>query len=73
MIVFTKNSGNNFRRVYKNVSKPKNESDYKAGSLYLKLLGNPNKNVDNILFSKSRDEHDKTIYLQAKTLFDLRE
>ena len=59
--------------AYKNISKPKNKSDYKARSLYLKFLGNPSKNVDNILFSKSRDEHDKTICWQAKILFDLRE
>ena len=60
--------------VYKNISKPKNEPDYKAGYLYLKLLGNPNKTVDDILFLKtSTDEYKNEIYLQASILFDLRE
>ena len=38
--------------VYRNISKPKGESDYKAENLYKKLLGAPNKNVDEILFLK---------------------
>ena len=59
--------------VYKSITKPKNKSDHEAEDLYLKLLRNPCKNVDNILFNKSRDEHNKEIYLQTKTLFDLRE
>ena len=60
--------------VYKNISKPKNEPDYKAGYLYLKLLGNPNKTVDDILFLKtSTDEYKNEVYLQASILFDLRE
>ena len=59
--------------IYKSITKPKNKSDHEAEDLYLKLLGNPGKNVDNILFNKSRDEHNKEIYLQTKTLFDLRE
>ena len=36
------------------------------------MLGNPRKNVDNILFNKSRDER-KEIYSQTKILLDLRE
>ena len=36
-------------------------------------LGNPNKTVDDILISPPRDKDNKDIYLQAKTLFDLRE
>ena len=59
--------------VYNSITKPKNKSDHEAEDLYLKLLRNPCKNVDNILFNKSRDEHNKEIYLQTKTLFDLRE
>ena len=59
--------------VYKNIVKPKSESDYKAGTLYLKLLTNPNKTVDDVLFLKPFDQYNKEIYLQAKTLFDSRE
>ena len=59
--------------VYKNIAKPKKQSDYKAEDFYLKLLGKPDNNVDGILFIKSRDKHDKEIYSQSKILFDLRE
>ena len=59
--------------VYENIMKPKNKSDHEAKYLYLKLLGNPHKNADDILFNKSRDKHIKEIYLQAKNLFTLRE
>ena len=60
--------------VYKNIPKPKNEPNYKAGDLCLKLLGNPNETVDSMLFLKTiTNEYNKKIYLQAKTLFDLRE
>ena len=59
--------------VYKNITKLKNKSGHKAEDLYLKLLGNLNKNVDEILFIKSRDKDDKEIYIQAKYLFKLRE
>ena len=54
--------------VYKNIIKPKSESDYKVGTLYLKLLTNPNKTVDGVLFLKTLDQFNKEIYLQAKTL-----
>ena len=59
--------------AYKNITKPKSESDYKAGTLYLKLLTNANKTVDDVLFLKPLDQYNKEIYLQAKTLFDSRE
>ena len=60
--------------VYRNISKPKGESDYKAENLYKKLLGAPNKNVDQILFSKtSMDQHNRETYLKAEALFYLRE
>ena len=59
--------------VYKNIVKPKSESDYKAGTLYLKLLTNRKKTVDDVLFLKPLDQYNKEIYLQAKTLFDSRE
>ena len=71
-INFLKDLMNGFG-VYKNIIKPKNESDYKAKDLYLKLLGNPSKNLDDILFNKSRNKRNKEIYLHAKILFDLRE
>ena len=59
--------------VYKNIEKTKRGVSYKAEDLYLKLLGNPNKTVDDILFKKSKDEHNKDVYSQAITLFKLRE
>ena len=60
--------------VYKNILKLKNEPDHKAGNLYLKLLGNPNKFVDDVLFLKTfTDEYNKEIYSHTKILFDLRE
>ena len=59
--------------VYKNISKPKKNLNHEAEDLYLMSLGNPNKTVDNILISPPRDKDNKDIYLQAKTLFDLRE
>ena len=57
----------------KKIEKPKNESDYKAKDLYLKLLENSNKTVDDIFLNKPTDKHNKEIYLQAKILFNLRE
>ena len=69
---FLKDLMNGFN-VYKNIMKPKGESDYKAENLYKKLLGAPNKNVDEILFLKSSmDQYKKEFYLKAKMLFDLR-
>ena len=60
--------------VSKNITEPKNESNYKAGDLYLKLLGSPNKTIDDILFLKTPiDQYNKEIYLKAKTLFNSRE
>ena len=49
---FLKDLMNGFE-VYKNIAKPKGESNYKTENLYLKLLGAPNKNVDEILFLKT--------------------
>ena len=72
-IKFLEDLINNFK-VYKNISKLKNKSNYEAGDLYLKLLGNPNKNVDEILFLRTlTDQYNKEIYLQVKILFNLRE
>ena len=71
-INFLKDLVNGFG-VYKNITKLKNKSDHKVEDLYLKLLGNLNKNVDEILFIKSRDKDDKEIYIEAKYLFKLRE
>ena len=53
--------------------KPKEKSNYEAEDLYLKLLGRPDKNVDDILFLKNLDEYKKEIYTQPKMLFDVRE
>ena len=65
---FLKDLMNEFE-VSKNITEPKNESNYKAGDLYLKLLGSPNKTIDDILFLKTPiDQYNKEIYLKAKTL-----
>ena len=55
--------------VYKNILKPKNEPDYEAEDLYLKLLGNLNKTVGDILFLKtSTDEYRDFTYRQKHCL-----
>ena len=59
--------------VYKIIKKLKNESNYKAEDLYLILLGNPNKTVDNIFLKTPKDNHNKEIHLQGKILFNFRE
>ena len=40
--------------VYKKIKKPKNELNYKAEGLYLILLGNPNKTVNDIFLNKPK-------------------
>ena len=47
--------------------------DHKPEHLYLKVLGNPRNTVDDILFLKTSTDEYRDIYLQAKTLFNLRE
>ena len=69
---FLKDLMNGFS-VYKNILKPKKKLNYEAENLYLKLMVNSNKNVNRILISPPRDKHNEEIYLQAKTLFNLRE
>ena len=59
--------------VYKTIKKLKNELNYKAEDLYLILLGNPNKTVNDIFLNKPKDKNNKGIYLQAWILFDFRE
>ena len=59
--------------VYKKIEKPKNESNYKAEDLYLILLGNLNKTVNDIFLKTLTDKYNEKIYLQAKILFNLRE
>ena len=60
--------------VYPNIEKTKKGVNYKAEDLYLKLLGNPNKTVDDVSFLKTfTNEDKKEIYLKAKILFELRE
>ena len=60
-------------KVYKKFGKSKEKLDYKAENLYLILLGNPNKTVNNIFLNTPTDKHNKEIYLQAQILFNLRE
>ena len=69
---FLKDLMNGFE-VYKTIKKPKNELDYEAKDLYLKLLGNPDKSVNNIFLNKPKDKNNEEIYLQVRILFDLRE
>ena len=69
---FLKDLMNRFR-VYKKIKKPKKKWDYKAEDLYLILLGNPNKIVNDIFLNKRKDKNNKEIYLLARILFDLRE
>ena len=58
--------------VYKKIKKPKNELNYKPEDLYLILLGNPNKTVNDIFLNKPKNKDNKEIYLQARILFGLR-
>ena len=71
-VEFLKDLMNGFE-VYKKIKKPKNESDYKAEDLYLKLLGNPNNTVDDISLKEPTDKYNREIYLQGRILFNLRE
>ena len=57
--------------VYKIIKKPKNELNYKAEYLYLILMGNPNKTVNDVFLKTPTDKYNKDIYSQAKILFDL--
>ena len=47
--------------------------DYNASDLYLLLLANQKRTVDNLFLNTPTDKHDKEIYWQAKILFNLRE
>ena len=59
--------------VYRNISKPKKKLNHGAEDLYLMLLGNPKKTVDDILINEPRDTSNKETYKQAIELFRLRE
>ena len=69
---FLKDLMNGFE-VYKKFKKSKKKFDYKAEDLYLLLLANQNRTVNNIFLNTPTDKHNKKIYLQAKILFNLRE
>ena len=71
-VEFLKDLMNGFE-VYKIIKKPKNELNYKAEDLYLLLLGNPNKTVNDKFLNTPTDKHNKEIYSQVKILFNLRE
>ena len=60
-------------KVYKAIKKQKNESNYKAENIYVILLGDPKKTVDNIFLNKPTDKHNTEIQFQAKILFNLRD
>ena len=59
--------------VYQNIQKTKKAVNYKAEDFSLKLLGAPNKTVDDIVISPPRDKNNEEIYTRAKPLFVLRE
>ena len=71
-VEFLKDLLNGFE-VCKTIKKPKKELNHEAKDLYLLLLGNQNKTVNNIFLNTPTDKHNKEIYLQAKKLFNLRE
>ena len=48
--------------VYKNISKTKKGVNYKAEDFYLKLLGAPNKTVNDMLISLPWEKNNKEIY-----------
>ena len=70
-ISFLRDLMNGFE-VYKRFKKLEKKLDYKAKDLYLLLLGNPNKTVNNIFLNTSKDNHNKEVYLQVQKLFNLR-
>ena len=52
--------------VYKKFKKSKKKFDYKAEDLYLLLLANQNRTVNNIFLNTPTDKHNKEINLQAQ-------
>ena len=52
-VEFLKDLMNGFE-VYKTIQKSKNELNYEAKDLYLILLGNPNKTVNDIFLNKPK-------------------
>ena len=69
-IKFLKDLMNGFE-VYKTIKQSEGELNYKAKDLYLILLENRNKTVNDICLNNLTDN--KEIYLQVKILFNLRE
>ena len=69
---FLKDLMNGFE-VYKKFKESKKKFDYEAENLYLLLLANQNRTVNNTFLNTRKDKHNKKIYLQAKILFNLRE
>ena len=60
-------------KVYKKFNKLDKELDYKAEDLYLFLLANSKRTVNNVFLNTPTDKHNKEIYLQVQILFNLRE
>ena len=58
--------------VYPNISESKKKSKHKAENIHLLLLGNPNKNFNDMLYLKAPTDQYNAVYLQARLLFDLR-
>ena len=60
-------------KVYKKFNKLDKELNYKAEDLYLFLLANSKRTVNNVFLNTPTDKHNKEIYLQVQILFNLRE
>ena len=73
-INFLKDLTNGFD-IYVNILHKLKKSNYRIRDLYLMVLTKPDVGVDRVLsfIKDSINQHDKKIYLIAKTLFDLRE
>ena len=53
--------------------KSKKKLDYKGKDLYLFLVANQSRTVNNLFLNTPTDKHNKEIYLQAQIMFNLRE
>ena len=71
-VKFLKELINRFE-VYKKFKKSRKKLDYKPEDLYLLLLANQNRTVNNIFLNTPTDKHNKKSYLLARILFALRE
>ena len=59
--------------AHKKFMKSKKKLDYKGKDLYLFLVANQSRTVNNLFLNTPTDKHNKEIYLQAQIMFNLRE